>query len=72
MVSSATSAVIPRSRDNPEVRWVYDTEIVRDLIAVGTPVPWHVVAQEGQHRSAEVLERAVARVVGDVSVHQPP
>ena len=36
--------VIPRSRDNPERRWVYDTKVVGDLIAVGAPVPRHVVA----------------------------
>ncbi len=63
---------IPRSRDNPELRWVYDTEVVRDLIAVGAPVPGHVVAQEVQHCDAEVPKGAVALVVGGVSVHQPP
>ncbi len=64
--------VIPRSRDNPEVCWVNDTEIVGDLVAISAPVLWHVVAQEGQHRDAEIRERGVALVVGDLSVHQPP
>src|ERR1035437_1244953 len=47
-------AVIPCSRDNPEFRWMNDTEIVCDLIAVGAPLLWHFVAQEGQHRDAEI------------------
>ena len=68
----ATDQVIPRSRDNPEFRWVYDTEIVRDLIAPLAPVRWHVLAQESQHRDTEILERGVALVVGGVSVHQSP
>ena len=63
---------IPRSRDDPELRWVYDTEVVGDLIAVSAPVPGHVVAQEVQHCAAEVREGAVALVVGGMSVHQPP
>src|SRR5271170_7655187 len=63
---------VPRSRDNPELRWVYDTEVVGDLIAVSAPVPGHVVAQEVEHCAAEVLEGAVALVVGGMSVHQPP
>ena len=63
---------IPRSRDNPEFLWIDDSEVVGDLIAVGAPVPGHVVAQEVQHRGAEVLEGAVALVVGGVPVHQPP
>src|SRR5215213_11680872 len=37
---------IPRSGDNPELRWVYDTEIVRDLVTIGAPVLRHAVAQE--------------------------
>lgn len=65
-------ASIPRSRDDPELRWVYDTEVVGDLIAVSAPVPGHVVAQEVQHCAAEVREGAVALVVGGMSVHQPP
>ena len=64
--------IILRSRDNPERRWVYDTEVVGDLIAVSAPVPWYVVAQEVQHRDAEILEGGVALVVGDIPVHQPP
>ncbi len=63
---------IPCSRDNTEFLWVDDAEIVRDLIAVGAPVPWRVIAQESQHRVAEVLEGAVALFVRGVSVHQPP
>jgi len=66
------STDIPRSRDDPELRWVYDTEVVGDLIAVSAPVPGHVVAQEVQHCAAEVREGAVALVVGGMSVHQPP
>src|ERR1019366_6069094 len=69
---SMHSLLIPRSRDNPEFRWVYDTEIVRDLIAPLAPVRWHVLAQESQHRDTEILERGVALVVGGVSVHQSP
>ena len=63
---------IPRSRDNPELRWGYDTEIVGNLVAVILPVLWHVLAQEGQHRGAEFPESAVALVVGNMPVHQPP
>ena len=63
---------IPCSRDNSVFRWIYDTEIVGDLIAIGAPVPWDAGAQEGQHRDAEVLKRGVVLVVGDVSVNQSP
>ena len=63
---------IPCSRDNPELRWVYDTEIVSNLIAVIVPVLWHFLAQEGQHCGAELPEGGVAFVVGDMPVHQPP
>ena len=45
---------------------------VRTLKAVSTPVSRHVVAEEAQHCDAEVLEGAVALVVGGMSVHQPP
>ena len=61
-----------RSRECPELRWGYDTEVVGSLIAVIVPVLWHVLAQGGQHRGAEVPESAVALVVGDMPVHQPP
>ena len=67
-----TSSYYIRSRDNPELRRVSDTDVVGDLIAVSAPVPGHVVAQELQHCDAEVLEGAVALVVGSMSVHQPP
>lgn len=63
---------IPRSRENPEIRWVYDAEVIRNLIAPVLPVFRHVVAQEVQHGDAEILEACVAFVVGDVSVHQSP
>ena len=63
---------IPRSHDNPEFLWIDDPEIVGDLIAVSTPVSGDVVAQEAEHRDAEVLERAVALVVSGMPVHQPP
>ena len=63
---------IPRSRDNPEVCWVNDTEIVGDLVAISAPALWHAVAQEVQHCAAKIRERGVAFVVGDLSVHQPP
>ena len=71
-VAQQQIVAIPRSRDDPELRWVYDTEVVGDLIAVSAPVPGHVVAQEVQHCAAEVREGAVALVVGGMSVHQPP
>jgi transposase InsO family protein len=60
------------SRDNPELRWGYDTEIVSNLVAVFTPVVGHFLAQEGQHCGAELPEGGVAFVVGDMPVHQPP
>ena len=60
---------LPRSRENPELRWVNDTEIVGNLIAVLPPVPWHLIAWESRHRGAEVPEGRVAFVVGDVPVH---
>jgi hypothetical protein len=52
--------------------WIDDAEVIRDLIAINAPVPGHVVAQEVQHRDAEVLEGAVALVVSGMPVHQPP
>src|SRR5580765_4865073 len=63
---------IPRSLENPVFLWVDDTEVIRDLIAQGVPIFWHLIAQEVQHRGAEVPERFVALVVGDVPVHQSP
>lgn len=60
---------IPRSRDNPELRWVYDTKIIGDLVTICVPVPGYAVAQEGQHRDTEILECGVTLVVGDVPVH---
>jgi len=63
---------IPCSHDNPELLRIDDPEVIRDLIAVSAPVPGHIVAQERQHCDAEVLEGAVALVVGGMSVHQPP
>ena len=64
--------VIPRSRDNPEFCWVYDTEIVSHLIAPGVPVFRHVLAEECQHGDAEILKAGVAFVVSDVPMHQAP
>ena len=52
------SAIIPRSRDNPELRWIDDTEIVCHLIAVRVPVLWHILAEEVEHRGAEFPEWA--------------
>ena len=63
---------IPRSHDNPELLWIDDPEVIRDLIAVSAPVPGHIVAHKVQHCDAEVLEGAIALVVGGMSVHQPP
>ena len=63
---------IPRSPDNPEFLRIDDAEIVRDLIAVRAPVPWYVLAQELQHRGAEILEGGVTLIVRDISVHQSP
>ena len=48
--------VMPRSRENPKILWVDDSEVVRDSVAVGVPIPRHVVAQEGQHCDAEIPE----------------
>jgi len=58
------------SRENPEVRGVYDAEIIRNLIAPILPVFRHFFVQEVQHCGAEILEACVAFVVGDVSVHE--
>ena len=64
--------VIPRSHDNPVFFGIDDAEVIRDFIAINTPVPGHVVAQEVQHGDAEVPEGGVALVVGGMAVHQPP
>ena len=63
---------IPRSGDNPELCWVDDTKIVGYLIAVCGPVPWHVIAEEIEHRGAEFPERGVTFIVCVVPVHQAP
>ena len=70
--SARIQLYIPRSHDNPELLWIDDPEVIRDLIAVSAPVPGHIVAQEVQHCDAEVLEGAVALVVRGMPVHQPP
>jgi hypothetical protein len=62
------TATIPRSRENPKILWVDDSEVVRDSVAVGVPIPRHVVAQEGQHGDAEIPEAGVALVVGDAAI----
>ncbi len=68
----AATLAIPRSRDKAELRWGYDTEIVSNLIAVITLFLGHFLAQESQHRRAELPKGGVALVVGDVPVHQAP
>jgi hypothetical protein len=63
---------IPSSRQYPKILWRDDAEVVGDLIAVEAPVPGHLLAQERQDCVAEVSESFVARVMGDVPVHQAP
>jgi signal transduction histidine kinase len=63
---------IPRSGDNPVFFGIDGSEVIRNLIAINMPLPGHLVAQEAQHRDSEVLECAVALVVGCMSVHQAP
>ena len=60
------------SREDPKIRRRDDAEVVGYLIAVAVPVSWHVLAQEGQDRTAEVSECGMAPVVCDVPVHQAP
>ena len=64
--------IIPRSRENPKICWIYDPEVVGDFVAVDMPVPRHPLAQKTQYCTTEILEPSVAFVVGAVSVHQPP
>jgi hypothetical protein len=64
--------VILSSREDPKIRRRDDAEVVGYLIAVAVPVSWHVLAQEGQDRTAEVSECGMAPVVCDVPVHQAP
>ena len=63
---------IPRSPENPKILGVDDSEIVGDLVAIVAPFSGQLDAQEVQDGLAEVLERRVAPVMGDVPVHQPP
>jgi hypothetical protein len=37
--------IIPRSHDNPELLWIDDPEVIRDLIAVSAPVPGHIASR---------------------------
>src|SRR4029079_19108604 len=60
------------SRQNPKILGRDDAEVVRHGIAVGVPVPWHLLAQERQDGAAEVSKGLVTSVVCDVIVHQPP
>ena len=65
-------SAIPRSRDNPELLWIDDPEVIGYLVAVSAPIRGHVVAQEVQDGDAEVLEGGVALVVSGMPMHQPP
>src|SRR5258708_6449803 len=64
--------IIPRSPHNPKILWVDDAKIVGDRIAEVRPVPWNLFTQEPERRVRELSTCGVARVVGDVSVHEAP
>ena len=49
---------IPRSRHNPKLLWVDDTEVVWDLITVCGPVPWHILADEASIAALNSLKVA--------------
>ena len=55
--------------ENPKIGGVDDAEIVGDRIAVDGTVFRHLLAQEFQKGSAEVIVGRVAAVVGHVLVH---
>ena len=57
---------------NPKILWGYDAKIVGDRIAEVRPVPWNLFTQEPERRVRELSTCGVARVVGDVSVHEAP
>src|SRR5262249_47592153 len=56
--------------ENPKIGGVDDAEVVGDRIAEDSPVFRHLLAQEMQNRSAEVVIARVAPVVGHVFMHQ--
>jgi hypothetical protein len=64
--------IIPGSRQNPKMLWVYDTKVVRDRIAKFLPVFWDILAQEGERLVGEFPECGVTLVARHMLVHRAP
>src|SRR5437588_12903770 len=64
--------IIPLRPENPKIGGVYNAEVVGDRIAEDGPVFRHLLPQEMQNGSAEVIVGRMGTVVGHVSMHQSP
>src|ERR1039458_2019246 len=72
LTDACRSFVIHLRLENPKIGRIDDAEVIRDRIAVSAPVFGDGVAQEAENGGAEIVERWVTSVVGDVFVHQAP
>src|SRR5947207_11006161 len=71
-VSGGMTCSIPLRPENPKIGGVYNAEVVGDRIAEDGPVFRHLLPQEMQNGSAEVIVGRMGAVVGHVSMHQSP
>jgi hypothetical protein len=63
---------ILRSRHNPKILGVDDTEIVGDRIADVPPIPRNFFTQETERRIGELGASRVGFIVRDMLVHHAP
>ena len=63
---------IPRSRHNPKILGVDDTEIVGDRITDVRPIPRNFFTQETERRIGELGASRVGFIVRDMLVHHAP
>jgi hypothetical protein len=71
-IASTIIYAIPRSRHNPKILGVDDTEIVGDRITKACPIPWNCFTQEIERRIGELGASCVALIVRDMLVHHAP
>ncbi len=57
--------------DDPKTLTPDNTELISDSVARSGPSAGPFIAQEIDHRNAELVERLEVQIVGDVLMHQP-
>jgi hypothetical protein len=61
-----------RSRDNPKICWVDDSEVIGYPVSEFMPFFGYIAAKEGHDGVGEVVKSFVAFIVRGVLVHQAP